>query len=85
MTIKTEKINEKIFLQINADSGINPDHLSYFHFVGRIMGIALFHGHYIDGGFTMPFYKVSYFVHAMFLVSTISIPLDVAEQEHQSK
>ena len=45
-------------LQINADSGINPDHLSYFHFVGRIMGIALFHGHYIDGGFTMPFYKV---------------------------
>ena len=47
-------------LQINADSGINPDHLSYFHFVGRIMGIALFHGHYIDGGFTMPFYKVCY-------------------------
>ena len=46
-------------LQINADSGINPDHLSYFHFVGRIMGIALFHGHYIDGGFTMPFYKVT--------------------------
>jgi len=45
-------------LQINADSGINPDHLSYFHFVGRIMGIALFHGHYIDGGFTMPFYKM---------------------------
>ena len=22
------------------------------------MGIALFHGHYIDGGFTMPFYKM---------------------------
>jgi len=45
-------------LQINSDSSINPDHLSYFHFVGRIMGIALFHGHYIDGGFTMPFYKM---------------------------
>jgi len=45
-------------LQINADSAINPDHLSYFHFVGRIMGIAMFHGHYIDGGFTMPFYKM---------------------------
>jgi len=45
-------------LQINSDSAINPDHLSYFHFVGRIMGIALFHGHYIDGGFTMPFYKM---------------------------
>ena len=48
--------------QINADSGINPDHLSYFHFVGRIMGIALFHGHYIDGGFTMPFYKVCFII-----------------------
>ncbi len=33
------------------------DHLSYFHFVGRIMGLAVFHGHYINGGFTLPFYK----------------------------
>lgn len=31
-------------LQINPDSGINPDHLSYFHFVGRIIGMAIFHG-----------------------------------------
>lgn len=34
------------------------DHLSYFHFVGRVIGLALFHGHYIDGGFTLPFYKM---------------------------
>ncbi|XP_049854863.1 E3 ubiquitin-protein ligase SMURF2 isoform X2 [Schistocerca gregaria] len=45
-------------LQINPDSSINPEHLSYFHFVGRVIGIAVFHGHYIDGGFTMPFYKM---------------------------
>jgi hypothetical protein len=45
-------------LQINPDSGINPDHLSYFHFVGRIIGMAVFHGHNIDGGFAMPFYKM---------------------------
>lgn len=45
-------------LQINPDSAVNPDHLSYFHFVGRIIGMAIFHGHYIDGGFTMPFYKM---------------------------
>ncbi|XP_014261551.1 E3 ubiquitin-protein ligase SMURF2 [Cimex lectularius] len=45
-------------LQINPDSGVNPEHLSYFHFVGRIIGIAVFHGHYIDGGFTTPFYKM---------------------------
>lgn len=44
-------------LQINPDSGVNPDHLSYFHFVGRILGIAVFHGHCLDGGFTTPFYK----------------------------
>ncbi|XP_001606601.2 E3 ubiquitin-protein ligase SMURF2 [Nasonia vitripennis] len=45
-------------LQINADSGINPEHLSYFHFAGRIIGIAVFHGHHVDGGFTTPFYKM---------------------------
>uniref|UniRef100_A0A023F2R2 E3 ubiquitin-protein ligase n=2 Tax=Triatoma infestans TaxID=30076 RepID=A0A023F2R2_TRIIF len=45
-------------LQINPDSGVNPEHLSYFHFVGRIIGVAVFHGHYIDGGFTKPFYKM---------------------------
>ncbi|XP_037944611.1 E3 ubiquitin-protein ligase Smurf1 isoform X2 [Teleopsis dalmanni] len=44
-------------LQINPDSGVNPEHLSYFHFVGRILGIAVFHGHCLDGGFTTPFYK----------------------------
>lgn len=38
-------------------SGVNPDHLSYFHFVGRTLGIAVFHGHCLDGGFTTPFYK----------------------------
>nr|CAB3266414.1 E3 ubiquitin-protein ligase SMURF2 [Phallusia mammillata] len=44
-------------LQINPDSHVNPDHLSYFHFVGRILGMAVYHGHYIDGGFTMLLYK----------------------------
>ena len=44
--------------QVNADSSVNEDHLSYFDFVGRVIGIAVFHGHYIDGGFTTPFYKM---------------------------
>ncbi|XP_022704202.1 E3 ubiquitin-protein ligase SMURF2-like isoform X2 [Varroa jacobsoni] len=49
---------EDIFtLQINPDSSVNPEHLSYFKFIGRIIGMAVFHGHYIDGGFTLPFYK----------------------------
>ncbi len=38
--------------------GIAQEHLSYFHFVGRIMGLAVFHGHHLDGGFTLPFYKM---------------------------
>ncbi|EAA05201.4 AGAP011242-PA [Anopheles gambiae str. PEST] len=38
-------------------AAINPEHLSYFHFVGRILGIAVFHNHVLDGGFTLPFYK----------------------------
>ena len=44
-------------LQINPGSHVNPDHLSYFMFVGRVIGMAVFHGYYIDGGFIMPFYK----------------------------
>ncbi|XP_058465974.1 E3 ubiquitin-protein ligase SMURF2 [Malaya genurostris] len=49
--------DDRYSLQINQDSGINPDHLSYFHFVGRILGVAVFHNHVLDGGFTLPFYK----------------------------
>ena len=26
--------------------------------MGRIIGSAIFHGHYLDAGFTMPFYKL---------------------------
>eukprot|EP00126_Sphaerothecum_destruens_P007621 Sdes_comp19919_c0_seq1m12344 len=44
-------------LQINPASSINPNHLSYFAFVGRLMGMAIFHGHHMDGGFILPFYK----------------------------
>lgn len=44
-------------LQINPNSDINPDHLSYFKFIGRVIGLAIYHGHYIDGGFAMHVYK----------------------------
>ncbi|THD24994.1 WW domain containing E3 ubiquitin protein ligase 2 [Fasciola hepatica] len=44
-------------LQINPASHVNPNHLSYFRFVGRFMGLALFHGRCIDGGLTLSFYK----------------------------
>ena len=37
-------------LQINALSGIlNEEHLNYFEFIGRIAGMAVFHGKLLDG------------------------------------
>uniref|UniRef100_A0A671LJ38 E3 ubiquitin-protein ligase n=1 Tax=Sinocyclocheilus anshuiensis TaxID=1608454 RepID=A0A671LJ38_9TELE len=45
-------------LQINPASYINPDHLKYFRFIGHcIPNGALFHGKFIDTGFSLPFYK----------------------------
>uniref|UniRef100_A0A4W6ENW0 E3 ubiquitin-protein ligase n=1 Tax=Lates calcarifer TaxID=8187 RepID=A0A4W6ENW0_LATCA len=35
-------------LQINPASSINPDHLTYFRFIGRFIAMALYHGKFID-------------------------------------
>uniref|UniRef100_A0A8C7YP88 E3 ubiquitin-protein ligase n=1 Tax=Oryzias sinensis TaxID=183150 RepID=A0A8C7YP88_9TELE len=46
-------------LQINPNSGLcNEDHLSYFKFIGRVAGMAVFHGKLLDGFFIRPFYKM---------------------------
>ncbi|THV00829.1 HECT-domain-containing protein [Dendrothele bispora CBS 962.96] len=45
-------------LQINPASGINPDHLSYFRFIGRILGLAIFHRRFLDAYFVPSFYKM---------------------------
>ena len=45
-------------LQINPASGINPDHLSYFKFIGRIVGLAIFHRRFLDAYFVPSFYKM---------------------------
>ncbi|KAF9241124.1 hypothetical protein BU15DRAFT_87357 [Melanogaster broomeanus] len=44
-------------LQINWMSGINPEHLTYFKFIGRIMGLAIFHRRFLDAYFVPSFYK----------------------------
>uniref|UniRef100_A0A3Q2E977 E3 ubiquitin-protein ligase n=1 Tax=Cyprinodon variegatus TaxID=28743 RepID=A0A3Q2E977_CYPVA len=49
--------NDNYCLQINPASSINPDHLKYFRFIGRLVAMALFHGKFIDTGFSLPFYK----------------------------
>ena len=37
-------------LQINPNSGLcNDQHLSYFKFIGRVAGMAVYHGKLLDG------------------------------------
>ncbi|XP_014667841.1 PREDICTED: E3 ubiquitin-protein ligase NEDD4-like [Priapulus caudatus] len=46
-------------LQINPNSGLcNEDHLLYFRFIGRIAGLAVYHGKLLDAFFIRPFYKM---------------------------
>lgn len=45
-------------LQINPASYVNPDHLEYFRFIGRVVAMALYHSKFIDRGFSQPFYKI---------------------------
>lgn len=48
---------DRITYQPNRASAINPDHLQYFKFVGRIIGKALFDNRLLDCYFTRSFYK----------------------------
>lgn len=43
--------------QPNRMSYVNPDHLSFFKFVGRIIGKAIYDGRLLDAYFSRSFYK----------------------------
>ncbi|XP_055324377.1 E3 ubiquitin-protein ligase Nedd-4 isoform X2 [Sitodiplosis mosellana] len=46
-------------LQINPFSGLcNEEHLNYFKFIGKIAGMAVYHGKLLDAFFIRPFYKM---------------------------
>lgn len=45
-------------LQINPASGVNPEHLNYFKFIGRCLGLAIFHRRFLDAYFIVSFYKM---------------------------
>ncbi|XP_065075185.1 E3 ubiquitin-protein ligase Nedd-4-like isoform X1 [Ochlerotatus camptorhynchus] len=46
-------------LQINPFSGLcNEEHLNYFKFIGRIAGMAVYHGKLLEAFFIRPFYKM---------------------------
>src|SRR6266436_8635588 len=38
-------------LQINPASGVNPEHPNYFKFIGRVLGLAIFHCQFFDAYF----------------------------------
>lgn len=48
---------DKLTYQPNRASAINPDHLSYLKFVGRVIGKAIYDGRLMDAYFTRSFYK----------------------------
>lgn len=55
-------------LQINPFSGVcNEEHLNYFKFIGRIAGMAVYHGKLLDGKiyFHYASKKVSCFTYAV--------------------
>lgn len=46
-------------LQINPLSGLfNEEHIKYFRFIGRIIGMAIYHGKLLEAFFIRPFYKM---------------------------
>ncbi|XP_046662602.1 E3 ubiquitin-protein ligase Nedd-4 isoform X2 [Homalodisca vitripennis] len=58
-------------LQINPISGLcNEEHLNYFKFIGRIAGMAVYHGKLLDAFFIRPFYKMM-----------LSKPIDLKDME----
>jgi E3 ubiquitin-protein ligase NEDD4 len=50
--------HEKHTLQINPASGVNPEHLNYFKFIGRFLGLCIFHRYLLDAFFILPFHKM---------------------------
>ena len=46
-----------VTFQPSPQSYVNPEHLRYLHFVGRIIGKALHDGYMVDAFFTRSMYK----------------------------
>jgi hypothetical protein len=53
-----DSAHDNNMLQINPASGVNPAHLDYFKFVGRVLGLAVFHRRFFDVSLVPAFYKM---------------------------
>jgi E3 ubiquitin-protein ligase HUWE1 len=49
--------SDNVTFQPNSQSYVNPEHLAYFKFVGRVIGKAICDGQLLDAHFTRSFYK----------------------------
>jgi len=56
--------------QPNPSSHANPDHLSFFRFVGVVIGLAIYHQELLDVYFTRSFYK-----------HMLGVPIEFADME----
>jgi len=63
--------NNSYELEINPNSNIEPNHLIYFNFIGRIIGLAIFHKHYLSVSFTL-----------LLLKKLLDKPLDIDDLEY---
>eukprot|EP01133_Synstelium_polycarpum_P008997 gene8997-10553_t len=70
---------DNVTFQPNPESYINPDHLSYFKFIGRIIGKALYDGQMLDAFFTRSFYK-----HMLGLPITVTDMEAIDNQYHKN-
>lgn len=52
----TPSLNGQMFQPSNM-SHVNPEHVKFFKFIGRVVGKALYDGHLLDTYFTRSFYK----------------------------
>ncbi len=59
-------------MKINPNSGIdNSDHLLFFEFIGRIIGLAILNKQHLSVSFTLPIYK-----------KLLNIPLENSDLEY---
>ncbi|XP_063241165.1 E3 ubiquitin-protein ligase Nedd-4 isoform X4 [Bacillus rossius redtenbacheri] len=69
-------------LQINPFSGLcNEEHLTYFKFIGRIAGMAVYHGKLLDAFFIRPFMYVSAFFIRPFYKMMLGKAIDLKDME----
>jgi E3 ubiquitin-protein ligase HUWE1 len=50
-------VADKLTYQPNRASWVNPEHLAFFKFVGRVIGKAIFDGRLLDAYFARSFYR----------------------------